>query len=107
LLGSVVVLILGEVKVVVKFLQEFYSTIGRYSLEVTLAEGATIRDLIEYIDKNVKKSFKNLVLDSKGGIRYPVEIALNGRRIEFLEGLETMLKNGDTIVFSPRAFFVL
>ncbi len=95
------------IRVVVKFLQEFYTMMGQYSIEVELEQGSTVRDLIEYIDRNIKESFKKHILDDRGNIRYPAEIAVNGRRIEFLNGLETILRDGDNVVFSPRAFFVL
>ncbi len=94
-------------KVKAVFLQEFYELIGRFEVEVELPENATVRDLIEYIDSNVKRGFKDKVLDERGQVRYPVEIAVNGRRIEFLQGLETRLKDGDRVVFSPRALFVV
>ena len=94
-------------KVRAVFLQEFYAYIGRFEVEVELPEDATVRDLIEYIDSNVRKGFKSMVLDEKGGVRYPVEIAVNGRRIEFLQGLDTKLRDGDRVVFSPRALFVV
>ena len=94
-------------KVKAVFLQEFYEMIGRFEVEVELPEGATVRDLIEYIDSKIKEGFKGRVLDEKGEVRYPIEIAVNGRRIEFLEGLNTRLKDGDRVVFSPRALFVV
>ncbi|ABM80861.1 MoaD/ThiS family protein [Hyperthermus butylicus] len=94
-------------KVKAVFIQEFYELMGRFELEIELAEGATVRDLIEYIDSQVKPGFKSWILDEKGEPRYPVEIAVNGRRIDFLDGLETRLKDGDRVLFSPRALFVV
>jgi molybdopterin synthase sulfur carrier subunit len=89
------------------FIQEFYKLMGRFELEVELPEGATVRDLIEYIDERIKPGFKQLILDSNGELRHPVEVAINGRRVDFLEGLNTRLKDGDRVLFSPRAFFVV
>ncbi|MET1127751.1 MAG: MoaD/ThiS family protein [Thermoproteota archaeon] len=40
-------------------------------------------------------------------MRYPVEVAVNGRRVDFLEGLNTRLRDGDRVLFSPRALFVV
>ena len=48
-----------------------------------------------------------MVLDEKGNVKWPVMIMVNGRRIEFMDGLETRLKDGDRVVFSPRALFVV
>ena len=90
------------------FIQEFYREVGRFEVEAELPEGATVRDLIDYIDRRVKPGFRRLVLDDEGrGLRYPVEVAVNGRRIDFLEGLETRLRDGDRVLFSPRALFVV
>jgi molybdopterin synthase sulfur carrier subunit len=95
------------VRVKAVFIQEFYREVGRFEVEAELPDGSTVRDLIEYIDSRVKPGFKEMVLDEKGGLRYPVEIAVNGRRIDFLEGLETRLRSGDRVLFSPRALFVV
>ncbi|AEM39661.1 hypothetical protein Pyrfu_1807 [Pyrolobus fumarii 1A] len=94
-------------KVRAVFVQEFYEYIGKPFIDIELPEGASVRTLIEVIDKRVKSGFRDLVLDDKGELRYPVSILVNGRRIEFLDGLETRLKDGDRVFFSPRALFVL
>ncbi len=95
------------IEVTAVFLQEFRELIGGFEKKVKLPRGSTVRDLINYIDWEIKSGFKNRVLDEKGEIRYPVEIAVNGRRVEFLKGLNTELHDGDRVVFSPRALFVV
>ncbi|MEB3774120.1 MAG: MoaD/ThiS family protein [Desulfurococcales archaeon] len=93
-------------KVKLVFIQEFYKIIGRFEVEADLEEGATVLDAIRYVDERVHKGFKDLVLDD-GEVKYPVEIAVNGRRIDFLDGLHTKLNEGDTVLFSPRALFIV
>jgi molybdopterin synthase sulfur carrier subunit len=88
------------------FLQEFYKMAGRFEVEIELSEGSTVGDLIDYIDRELIPGFKERVVEG-GRPKWPVEIAVNGRRIEFLEGLSTKLRHGDRVLFSPRAFFVL
>ncbi|MCE4601566.1 MAG: MoaD/ThiS family protein [Desulfurococcales archaeon] len=88
------------------FIQEFYKAVGRFQVDADLPEGSTVRDAIEYVDREVYKGFKDLVLEGDG-VKYPVEIAVNGRRIDFLDGLHTKLNEGDQVLFSPRALFVL
>ena len=90
-------------KVKVRFLQELYQLAGKHEIEYELPEGSTVRELLEILPENVKKT----ILDEKGEVRYPAEIAVNGRRIEFLEGLNTKLNDGDVVVVSPRALFVV
>lgn len=93
-------------KVKAVFIQEFYKKVGKFEVEVDLPEGATVRDLIDYLDANLIEGFKDEILED-GQVKYPVEIAVNGRRIDFLDGLDTRLKDGDKVLFSPRALFVL
>ncbi len=88
------------------FLQEFYRFMGGYDKWLEVPDGITVRELIDIIDKSVKPGFKELILEGDN-LKYPVEIAVNGRRIDFLNGLDTVLKDGDKILFSPRALFVL
>ncbi len=95
------------IEVTAVFLQEFRELVGGFEKRVKLPKGSTVRDLINHIDWEIKPGFKGRVLDEKGEIRYPVEIAVNGRRIEFLKGLDTELQDGDRVVFSPRALFVV
>ncbi len=97
----------GYIEVTAVFLQEFRELMRSFEKKIKLPKNSTVRDLINYIDWEIKPGFKNLVLDEKGGVKYPVEIAVNGRRIEFLDGLDTKLRDGDRVVFSPRALFVV
>ena len=97
----------GRIRITAAFLQEFYEEMGRYQMDLEIPEGSTVRDLIEIIDREVKPGFKSMVLDERGEVRYPREIAVNGRRIDFLDGLDTKLKDGDRVVFSPRVLFVV
>ena len=88
------------------FIQEFYKKIGKFNIEIEIPEGSTVKDLIYEIDKRIYPGFIELILDGNR-LKHPVEIAVNGRRIDFLSGLNTRLKNGDRILFSPRALFVV
>ncbi len=95
------------IRVTAVFIQEFYELAKRFKMELNVPEGTTVRDLVEIIDKNHVPGFKEKILDENGELKWPVEIAVNGRRIDFLEGLNTQLKDGDRILFSPRALFVV
>ncbi|MCE4625481.1 MAG: MoaD/ThiS family protein [Desulfurococcales archaeon] len=90
-------------KVKVRFLQELYQIVGKHEVEYELDDSATVEDLLKILPEKVKE----IVLDERGGIRYPAEVAVNGRRIEFLDGLKTRLNDGDVVVVSPRALFVV
>ena len=91
------------IRVRVRFIQEFYQLAGAHEVVVELPEGATVRDVLDRIPRAVRER----LLDERGGIRYPAEVAVNGRRIEFLDGLDTRLRDGDVVLVSPRALFVV
>ncbi len=93
-------------KVTCVFLQEFIKMAGAHKITVELGEGATVRDLVEKLDREVVPGIKEKVLEGDQ-VKWPAEIAVNGRRIEFLEGLDTKLREGDQVILSPRALFVL
>ncbi len=90
-------------KVEVYFLQEFIRLAGTHKMTLELPDGSKIRDVLQRLPDPVRKA----LLDEKGEIRWPAEVAVNGRRIEFLDGLDTMLKDGDRVIVSPRALFVV
>jgi molybdopterin synthase sulfur carrier subunit len=91
----------------VVFIQEFYELARRFYVDLEVPEGTTVRDLVRILDERVVPGIASRVLDESGGLRWPTEIAVNGRRVEFLEGLDTVLRDGDRVLISPRAFFVL
>ncbi len=95
------------IRVTAVFIQEFYELTRKFNIELNVPEGVTVKDLIETIDRNYVPGFKEKILDENGKLRWPVEIAVNGRRIDFLKGLDTPLKDGDRVLFSPRALFVV
>ncbi|BEP16938.1 hypothetical protein PYJP_02900 [Pyrofollis japonicus] len=98
---------INEIEVIAVFVQEFYELIKKHQVRIRLPKGSTVRDLVEYIDTNIFPGFRDRVIDEEGRIKYPVEIAINGRRVDFLKGLDTELKDGDRVLFSPRALFVV
>jgi len=95
------------IRIRVKFFQEFYRDIGRGEIIVELDKPIKLRELVEYIDSKIKPGFAGKILTANGSLKYPVEITVNGRRIEFLQGLDTIVKDGDSVAFSPRALFSL
>ncbi|MFX0137356.1 MAG: MoaD/ThiS family protein [Candidatus Hodarchaeota archaeon] len=64
-----------------------------------IKDNITIYNLIHYLD-NQKQGFKDLILE-EGKIRPYIKILINGRHINFLEGLDTILNETDTIAFFP------
>ena len=84
-------------KVKVKAFFTLREKLGWKEKTVELPEGSTVKDLIELfpIIKHEIKRYK-----AKG---YNMIIMVNGRHIEFLNGLDTMLRDGDEVAFFPPA----
>ncbi|MEB3844638.1 MAG: MoaD/ThiS family protein [Desulfurococcales archaeon] len=90
-------------RVKVRYLQEYYFAVGRFEEDYDLPGNATVRDLLARIPGQVRKD----LLDSKGNLKPPADILVNGRSIRLLEGLDTRLHDGDLVVISPRPLFVV
>jgi len=63
------------------------------------AAGATVKDVIEDLEKN-HPGMKERLLDDKGVRRF-VNIYVGDEDIRFLDGLSTPLKSGDEISIVP------
>lgn len=71
---------------------------GRLAFDHDLA-GSSFRDLLRELAK-ADPDFERVVFDSQGGeMRYPALAIMNDKLLEFLNGLETPLSEGDSVVF--------
>jgi molybdopterin synthase sulfur carrier subunit len=62
----------------------------------------TVKELIDFIAKEYNPKFKEQIINPKTGkVHAFYKILVNGRDIEFLNGLETKLKEGDTVTIFP------
>ena len=62
----------------------------------------TVGELVDYLGKEFNPKLKEALLDPlTGRLRPHNKVLVNGRSINFLGGLETRLKNGDTVVLLP------
>lgn len=76
---------------------------GFQQLTVTLA-GHTVNDLLQQLCKERGAQFRNALFDEKGNLRSYIKLLVNGRGLHLLQGLETILAEGDVIaVFPPVA----
>ena len=95
---------MGRLRVTVLFVQELIRLAGGHRVVYELPEGSRVVDLLERLPEDVKK----LVYDpAKRELRWPAMVLVNGRRIEFLQGLDSPLRDGDVVLVSPRALFVV
>ncbi len=72
-------------------------TDGQGEIEV---EASTIKEAIEKLEEKFP-GFKERLLDENGELRKFVNLYLNDEDIRFLKGIDTELKDGDTISIVP------
>lgn len=63
-------------------------------------EAKTIREAIEALEANYP-GFKERLVDENGELRRFVNLYLNDEDIRFLKGIDTELKDGDTLSIVP------
>jgi len=67
---------------------------------VVAADGATLRELIENVDRR-HPGFAGQLLESDGAQRRFVNIYVNDEDIRYLKGLDTPVATGDVISILP------
>jgi molybdopterin synthase sulfur carrier subunit len=78
--------------------------VGQRLTEIELSSGSTVGDFLTYMKERWgdKLSTRLFHPDSVEILPY-VRVMVNGQTIEFLEGRETLLKDGDEILILPPA----
>ena len=78
--------------------------IGQRLTEIEIPTGSTVGDFLRYIKKRWGDELAARLFhpDSVEVLPY-VRIMVNGQTIEFLEGMETPLKEGDEVLILPPA----
>lgn len=80
-------------------IREAIGETGRITLEVP--GEITLEGLIEILSKKFGDRFVKEVLDEDGNPKKTVKIFVNGRDMDFLNGLSTKLKDGDEVALIP------
>jgi molybdopterin synthase sulfur carrier subunit len=87
-------------KVRVRSLAGFRHILGK-DTEVELAEGIRIEDLLQNLCA-AREGLRPLLFEDSG-LKGDVNILVNGRNVESLQGLETELAEGDDVALFPAA----
>ncbi len=90
-------------KIQVKFLASLYDITKVLKTEIEVPDNTTVKDLIQIIDKTISPNFSRVILNDDGKLKDQYVILINGRSIDFLNGLSTKLTSGDEVVFLPPA----
>ncbi len=90
-------------RIKVKIMAPLYfglNSVDQISLDLNLADGATVEDVVNILN-NIYPGFKDKIVKN-GKVIDMHDIFVNGRSIDFLDGLRTRLKDGDLVlIVSP------
>lgn len=76
--------------------------IGQRLTEIDLPQEATIADILRYVKERWGDRLATHLFDPDSGAVLPyVRIMVNGQAVQFLEGMETPLKEGDEVLILP------
>lgn len=91
----------GNIRVMVRVFANFREITNKKTFDVTIKEGTTIGQLLDKICEIYR--LRELLFDENNVLLPHNQIMINGRNMKFLEGLETILNNGDEIALFPPA----
>ena len=76
--------------------------LGEREFEVSIPPGSTVKDLITWmINKWGDKLSSHLFQPESDRLHPHIRFMVNGRGIEFLNGMETVLQDGDEFLMLP------
>ncbi len=85
----------NTVTVKVKFMGDLRAIVGSREATTNLPLGSTVKDLLSSLSNNYGEVFSSRVLNPMGNLEHYVLVFLDGKNIKELEGLETILREGE------------
>ena len=85
----------------VKLIGSFRSISGKDKLALKLADSQSLRKIMKTIVHELPGLKQALIDPELGEPRTTMLILVNGKEISVLQGLETVIKDGDEVVFVP------
>jgi len=85
----------------VKFIGSFRSLSGKSMLEFRFGGSFPIRDVIKMIVEELPRLEPALIDPESENPKTNLLVIVNGREISVLDRFETMIKDGDEVVFVP------
>jgi molybdopterin synthase sulfur carrier subunit len=85
----------------VKFIGSFRSISGMDKLALKLADSVPLRNVVKKIVHELPRLKQALIDPELGEPRTSMLVLVNGKEISVLQGLETVIKDGDEVVFVP------
>jgi molybdopterin synthase sulfur carrier subunit len=87
--------------ITIKFVGAFRGVSGKEKLSLSLERSMTLKEVVEKLAQKLPK-LEHLLIDPELKDPRPNTLILvNGKEISVLDGLDTVLRSGDEIVFVP------
>lgn len=90
-----------EISVAVRFVGSLRTLAGKTKMTLKFEKNASIREVANRIIEKFPEIGKAIIDPELGDPRPNTLIVVNGKEISVLNGLETLLRNGDEVVFIP------
>ncbi len=81
--------------VTLKFTGNVHTRVGAYQMDFSF-EGTRLRELLNAVF--ARHNLRDLLLDESGNLKPYARVLVNGRFSELLQGLDTPVRDGDTVV---------
>jgi molybdopterin synthase sulfur carrier subunit len=88
-------------KIKVKFFTSLREITNKKVDEIQLKNAITIEELLNILSEKYSKEFREYIYNKKGKVQDFLSFLVNGKNINVLQGFDTKLKQGDTIVILP------
>ena len=83
---------------------DLQQAIGQRQTEIDLCDETSVEDFLSHLKERWGDKLSGHLFDADNGAVLPhVRIMVNGQTIQFLEGMETLLKEGDEVLILPPA----
>lgn len=92
---------MSEQQIKILFLSLLEDITGLNEISLNLNENSTVRDIIKELITNFGVEFENTILVSTGILSKYILLSLNGKDIRHYNNLDTILQDGDEIIFLP------
>lgn len=90
------------IRVKVRTIFHLVEVLGGRETELELSEATTVARLLSRLGERSNEA-KSALLEEGGEPRPHLRLMVNGRQIEFLAGIDTLLADGDELLVLPPA----
>ncbi|MEM1589858.1 MAG: MoaD/ThiS family protein [Candidatus Bathyarchaeia archaeon] len=90
-----------ETKITLRFVGSLHNIIGKNKITLKLDGEKTLKEIIGILVDKFPETKRTIVDPELEDPRPNTLIIVNGREISVLKGLETIIKNGDEVIFVP------